>query len=223
MMEARRQQPHFGEGLIAEQISDRRAEWRTHAEPVLEDEPLVSTVYEALAKRSPQSRTRGRPGTPAEVVMRLLLLKPIRHWSYDVWERAVRAHLVSGDFTRVGASPAPDWKTMGRWGLALGPEAGEKIQERVVEMAAEHQVVKGRKMRLDTTVVETHIHYPTDSHLRGDGVRVVIRARKRIAEIAGHQGAKLRARGRSVQFRIGEIGRIARTRGGPNRERWQHG
>jgi hypothetical protein len=48
MMKARRQQPHFGEGLIAEQISDRRAEWRTHAEPVLEDEPLVSTVARGL-------------------------------------------------------------------------------------------------------------------------------------------------------------------------------
>jgi len=55
----------------------------------------------------------------------------------------------------------------------------------VVEIAQENQVVKGRKMRLDTTVVETNIHYPTDSNLLGDGVRVLIRAMKRIAEIAG--------------------------------------
>jgi len=40
-------------------------------------------------------------------------------------------------------------------------------------------------MRLDTTVVETNIHYPTDSNLLGDGVRVLIRAMKRITEIAG--------------------------------------
>ncbi len=46
-------------------------------------------------------------------------------------------------------------------------------------------MVKGRKMRLDTTVVETNIHYPTDSNLLGDGVRVLIRAMKRIGEIAG--------------------------------------
>ena len=40
----------------------------------------------------------------------------------------------------------------------------------MVEIAKDNQVVKGRKMRLDTTVVETNIHYPADSSLRGDGV-----------------------------------------------------
>jgi IS5 family transposase len=223
MIDARRQQLHFGEGLIAEEVSDLREDWMKHADQVLEDEQLVAGVYEALVRRSPKSRTRGRRGTPAEVVLRLLLLKHIRNWSYQVLEREVRANLVYRDFTRVGAGKAPDAKTMGRWGLALGPEGVEKIHERVVEIAVENQVVKGHKMRLDTTVVETNIHYPTDSNLLGDGVRVLIRAMKRIGEIVGQQGAKLRDRSRSVKFRILEIGRVARTKGGPNRERLQQG
>jgi IS5 family transposase len=223
VIEARRQQLHFGEGLIAEEVSDLREDWMKHADQVLEDEQLVATVYEALAKRSPKSRTRGRRGTPAEVVMRLLLLKHIRNWSYEVLEREVRANLVYRDFTRVGAAKAPDCKTMGRWGLALGPETVEKIHARVVEIAQEKQIVQGRRMRLDTTVVETNIHYPTDSNLLGDGVRVLIRAMKRIAEIAGQQGAKLRDRSRSVKLRVLDIGRIVRTKGGPNRERLQQG
>lgn len=110
----------------------------------------------------------------------------------------------AGDGSRLtgrGSNPA-DAKTMGRWGLALGPDAVEKIHERVVEIANENQVVQGRKMRLDTTVVETNIHYPTDSNLLGDGVRVLIRAMKRIADIAGQQGAKLRDRSRSVKCRV---------------------
>ena len=223
MIEARRQQLHFGEGLIAEEVSDLREEWMKRADQVLDDEQLVATVYEALARRSPKSRTRGRRGSPAEVVLRLLLLKHIRNWSYDVLEREVRANLVYRDFTRVGAGKAPDSKTMGRWGLALGPEGVEKLHTRVVGIAQENHAVKGRKMRLDTTVVETNIHYPTDSNLLGDGVRVLIRAMKRIAEIVGQQGAKLRDRSRSVKFRILEIGRVARTKGGPNRERLQQG
>jgi len=223
MIDARRQQLHFGEGLIAEEVSDLREDWMKHADQVLEDEQLVTAVYEALARRSPRSRTRGRRGTPAEVVLRLLLLKHIRNWSYRVLEREVRANLVYRDFTRVGAAKVPDAKSMGRWGVALGPEGVEKIHERVVKIAQEKQVVQGRKMRLDTTVVETNIHYPTDSNLLGDGVRVLIRAMKRIAEIARKQGAKLRDRSRSVKFRILEIGRIARTKGGPNRERLQQG
>jgi len=223
MIDARRQQLHFGEGLIAEEVSDLREDWMKHADQVLEDEQLVTAVYEALARRSPRSRTRGRRGTPAEVVLRLLLLKHIRNWSYGVLEREVRANLVYRDFTRVGAAKGPMPSPMGRWGVALGPEGVEKIHERVVKIAQEKQVVQGRKMRLDTTVVETNIHYPTDSNLLGDGVRVLIRAMKRIAEIARKQGAKLRDRSRSVKFRILEIGRIARTKGGPNRERLQQG
>ena len=223
MIEARRQQLHFGEGLIAEEVSDLREEWMKHADQTLEDEQLVSTVYEALLRRRPKSRTRGRRGTPAEVVLRLLLLKHLRNWSYEVLEREVRANLVYRDFTRVGAAKVPDAKSMGRWGLALGPEEVDKIHKRVVAIAREKQVVKGRKMRLDTTVVETNIHYPTDSNLLGDGVRVLIRAMKRVREIAGEQGAKLRDRSRSVKLRILEIGRVVRTKGGPNRERLQKG
>jgi IS5 family transposase len=64
LIEARRQQLHFGEGLIAEEVTDLREDWRKDADQVLEDEQLVSTVYEALARRSPKSRTRGRKGTP---------------------------------------------------------------------------------------------------------------------------------------------------------------
>ena len=223
MIEARRQQLQFGDGLIAEEISHLRESWMTYADQVLEDEQLVATVYEALTKRRPKSRTRGRLGAPAEVVLRLLLLKHIRNWSYGVLEREVRANLVYRDFTRVGAMKVPDAKTMGRWGLALGPEPIGKIHARVVGIAQEKQVVQGRKMRLDTTVVETNIHYPTDSNLLGDGVRVLIRAMKRVGEIVGEQGAKLRDRSRSVKLRVLEIGRIARTKGGPNRERLQQG
>jgi IS5 family transposase len=98
-----------------------------HADQALDDEQLVSAVYEAVARRHPKSRTRGRRGTPAEVVLRLLLLKHIRNWSYGVLERKVRANLVYRDFTRVRAAKVSDAKSMGRWGLAPGPEEVGKI------------------------------------------------------------------------------------------------
>ena len=81
MIEVRRAQLNFAEGLIAEEVSDLWEDWMRPADQVLEDEQLLSTVYEALAKRCPKSRTRGRLGTPAEVVLRLLWLKHIRNWS----------------------------------------------------------------------------------------------------------------------------------------------
>ena len=180
------------------------------ADKVLEDEQLLTTVYEALTKRRPKSRTRGRLGTPAEVVLRLLLLKHIRNWSYEVVEREVRANLVYREFTRVGGGKVPDDTVMNKWALALGPEVIETIHKRVVAIAQENKIIQGRQMRVDTTVVETNIHYPTDSSLMGDGVRVLTRVMKRITTIAGDGGAKLRDRTRSVKLRMLEIGRAAR-------------
>src|SRR6266850_1177551 len=169
MIQTRRAQRTFGDGLIAEEVKDLHEEWMKHADQVLGDKEIVAAVYEALAKRHPQSRSRGRPGTPAEVVLRLLVLKHMRNWSYGVLEREVRANLVYREFTRVGGTKMPDAKTMGRWGVAVGPEAVKQIHERIVQIARDHRVAEGRRMRIDTTVVETNIHYPTDSSLLGDG------------------------------------------------------
>ena len=78
-------------------------------------------------------------------------------------------------------------------------------------------------MRVDTTVVETNIHHPTDSTLLGDGVRVLIRTMKKITEIVGAAGTKLRDRSRSVKLRLLEIARTARAKGPLNHERLKRG
>ena len=63
------------------------------------------------------------------------------------------------EFTGVGGGKVPDDKTMGRLARQLGPEAIEQLHRRTVEIAREKQVVAGRRMRVDTTVVETNMHY----------------------------------------------------------------
>jgi IS5 family transposase len=219
MIEMRRAQLSFGDGLIAEEVSDLCEDWMKHADAVLADEEIVATVYEALAKRHPKSRCRGRRGAPADMVLRLLILKHIRNWSYEVLEREVRANLVYRDFTHVGGAKMADAKTMGRWGLALGPEVLKQIHERIVKIAQDKGVTAGRRMRVDTTVVETDIHHPTDSTLLGDGVRVLTRIMRKITKIAGTVGTKLRDRSRSVKLRLLEIGRVARAKGPINQEK----
>ncbi|SPJ17055.1 transposase [Burkholderiales bacterium] len=163
----------------------------------------------------------GGGGTPAEVVLRLLLLKHVRNWSYAVLEREVRANLVYRQFTRVGAAKVPDAKTLGKLGVALGPQIVERIHRRVVAIAQEQRIVRGRRMRVDTTVVETDIHYPTDSSLLGDGVRVLTRAMKRIGELACAAGAKLRDRTKSARRYALQISRICRSRTEQGKERLQ--
>jgi len=213
MIDPRRAQLSFGDKLIAEEVDGLYEEWMFHADAVLADEVIVMAAYEALAKRHRLSRTRGRRGFSAEVVVRLLVLKHARNWSYAVLEREVRANLIYRKFTRIGLAKMADAKTMGKWGVAVGPEVIKQIHDRVVSIAKEKGVAQGAKMRVDTTVVETNIHYPTDSSLLSDGVRVLTRVMKKITKIAREVGCKLRDRSRSVKHRVMEIGRAARAKG----------
>jgi len=213
MIDPRRAQLSFGDKLIAEEVDGLYEEWMIHADDVLTDEGIVMAAYEALAKRHRLSRTRGRRGYSAEVVVRLLVLKHARNWSYAVLEREVRANLIYRKFTRVGMAKMADAKTMGRWGVAVGPEVVKQIHDRIVSIAKEKGLSPGAKMRVDTTVIETNIHYPTDSSLLGDGVRVLTRVMTKITKIAGEVGCKLRDRTRSVKHRVMEIGRAARAKG----------
>jgi IS5 family transposase len=127
--------------------------------------------------------------------------------------------LVYRVFTRVGGGKVPDAKTMGRWGLAVAPAVVAQLHQRIVAIARDAHVVEGRRMRVDTTVVETNIHYPTDSSLLGDGVRVLTRTMKQVTAIAGTVGATLRDRSRSVRHRLWEIGRIARSKGAQRQDK----
>lgn len=183
--------------------------WLLKMDKFLEDEDLVKIVREALEKRHPHSRTRGRLGTPAEVVLRLMALKHLRNWSYQTLEREVRANVVYREFTRIRGEKVPDAKTMVRWGKALGPEVTRAIHEKVLDLGHKRGVVRGRKLRVDTTVVETDIHYPTDSGLLGDVVRVLTRTMKQIERQVGDVGTRLRDRTRGVKHRLIEIGRSA--------------
>ena len=126
---------------------------------VLEDEALLDQVQEALGRRWPKSRRRGRPGTPAAVVLRLLVLKHLYDWSFAECTREVRGSLIYRAFCRIDCAAVPDDKTLIRLAQALGPEVWKGILARLVEVAQQRRVVRGRKLRVDTTVVETNIHY----------------------------------------------------------------
>src|SRR5438128_5124879 len=92
-----------------------------HADTALEDDALLLIIQQELAQRCKKSKTRGRKATPAEVVLRMLLLKHVRDWSYEVLSRAVRANLVDREFTRIGGDKVPADRTMGNLARQRGP------------------------------------------------------------------------------------------------------
>ena len=173
---------------------------------LLDDEVLVDRVAEALAQRHPQSRRRGRLGTPAAVVLRVLVLKHLSDWSFDECEREVRGSLVYRAFCRIDGERVPDAKTLIRLARLLDEPVLKDVLARLVALGRERRVIRGRRLRVDTTVIETNIHYPTDATRLADGVRVLTRTLRQIGE-------QVRERTRSVARRVFEIAQRSRSAG----------
>ena len=184
---------------------------------LLEDDILFQGVKADLAKRYPQTLTRGRPSTPVEVTLRILTVKRLYGWSYEETEHFVNDSLVLRQFCRIYLEAVPDDTTLIRWANLIGGETLARVNDRVVELARLLKVTRGRKLRMDSTVVETNIHYPTDSGMLGDGVRVLSRLLRRARKVIGDAGdvgrEVFRTRTRSVRRLAQQIHRIARRKG----------
>jgi transposase, IS5 family len=188
---------------------------------LLDDDELLDRVRDDLARRHPRTRSRGRPSTPVEVILRMLVVMRLYGWSYAQAEYLVNDSLVLRQFCRVYLEPVPDDTTLIRWANMIGPETLERLNDRVVQLARSLKVTRGRKLRVDTTAVETDIHFPTDGGLLCDGVRVVSRllrrARATLGEAAGGLGEAFRSRVRTVRKLSQQLHRVARRKGDQGR------
>ena len=79
MIVARRLQRSFADGLITGEVEDLWEPWMRHADRALEDDALLALIQNELAKRCKKSKTRGRPATPVDVILRMMLLTRISH------------------------------------------------------------------------------------------------------------------------------------------------
>lgn len=180
---------------------------------LLEDDTLFQTVRQDLVRRFPRTATTGRRSTPVEVILRLLVVKHLYGWSYEQTERWVGDSLVLRQFCRVYWQPVPDDTTLLRWANLITAPTLQRLLDHVVDLARERKVTHGRKLRLDATVVETNIHYPTDSGLLGDGVRVLSRLLKKAQTTLQQPTSTLfRDRTRSARRQVKQIADITRRR-----------
>jgi IS5 family transposase len=223
MIQWRYAQMSLCDGFWAREVDDLWPPWMRVADGLLDDEELIEPVYQAQGKRWGQSRTRGRKQTPAEVVLRMLVLKHANNWSFEETEHQVRANVVCREFARVGLEKVPDAKVIAKIAKMMGPEVVERIHRRIIEVAKQHGAVRGRRMRVDTTVVETNIHHPTDSSLLGDGTRVLTRLMKKAESVVGGLVKGVRNRMRTVEKKVVAIA-ISSRRKGPEgeKQRQQH-
>ena len=202
--------------LVPKLLADFEPELR-ELDRLLDDDILFQRVKADLARRHPHSLSCGRHSTPVEAILRLLVVKRLYDWSYAQTDHCVGDSLVLRQFCRLYLNPVPDDTTLIRWAKLIGPETLEQLHDRVVELAKQLKVTRGRKLRVDSTVVETNIHYPTDSALVGDGVRVLSRLLQKAKAVLDETGevakSAFRSRSRSVRRIAQELHRVARRKG----------
>ena len=179
---------------------------------LLQDERLILRASLDLAKSAPRALETGRAATPVEVTLRLAVLRRLNGWSYRRVEEEVKGSLKWRGFCRLYEHRVPDHSTIRAREALIRAETLHALNDAVVRQACAQGITQGSKLRTDGSVIETNIHYPTDSSLLADGVRVVgrtlARARSVVdgrvvrwqAKLFSNQGRAAKHLGRNIAF-----------------------
>jgi IS5 family transposase len=180
---------------------------------ILDDPKLFALVRHDLAqhyKRSPA----GRHPIPVEVILRMTVLRRRKKWPYRQAEQEVRDGPAYRQWVRVYDQPVPDFTTLNDLERVIRPRTLHQINNRVLVLAQTYHLTRGYKLRVDSSVTETNIRYPTDSGSLLDGVRVLSRWLERAEPLLP---AALRASGvcsnhvRSARRQARQIGGLTRS------------
>jgi IS5 family transposase len=124
----------------------------------------------------------GRHGLTATQVLRALVLMRLKNWDYRELRERIADGLTLRQFTDFYCAPVPKHDAFQRGFVRLTPQTLKAVNDLVVPAAVELGLEDGAKLRVDTTVVQTDIHHPTDNTLLWDVVRVVTRLIRRLAK-----------------------------------------
>jgi transposase, IS5 family len=184
---------------------------------LLEDDQLYQQVRSDLAQRYPLTLVHGRHSTPAEALLRLLVVQHLYAWSYAETVARVADSLVLRWFCRLYFRRAPTKTTLLRWAATIHPTTLQALVDRATLLAKQAHVTPGRKLRIDSTCVQTTIHHPTDSGLLGDGVRVLSRLLRQAQPLASAALTSVqeafRSRVRTTRRLLQQIHRVRRFKG----------
>src|ERR1700730_10527974 len=207
---------------LARQATQLKDDLLDPVDPLLDDPALLDLVRQCLAQRSPRSTCTGRTGMAPDRLLRCWGMKHLKGWSFRDLERELRSTLVYRRFTHFDADITPEFTVFSRNFALLSPAVTAEIHHRVVSLACEHGVAQGEKIRTDTTVVESNVHYPTDSSILGDGIRVLSRSLQRIADERKTGAVEVVHHARAVKHRLLEISRADKSLTEANQKRMRH-
>jgi transposase, IS5 family len=162
----------------------------------------------------------GRPSIAMETYVRLMVVKQRTGWGYETLVREVSDSLHLRRFCLIPLhARVPDESTIRKLTRRLGSEVVGELTRAVIEKAVRERRFRVRAARIDSTVVEADVRYPTDDGLALQGARALAREGRRLARRVGESATAVRDRSRAIGRRVREIGRTLGRRTGQAKER----
>jgi IS5 family transposase len=186
---------------------------------LLSDPALLGPVVERFRREVVEQKravlTDGRPTIAMESFIRLMVLKTRYRWGYRTLVAEVSDSIHLRRFCRISLSErAPDESTVRKLTRRLGSETVSEVTRTLIASATREKHFRARAVRIDSTVIETDVKYPTDAGLAAHGVRALAREGRRLAQRIGESERRVRDRSRAIGRRLRGITRTLRARSG---------
>jgi transposase, IS5 family len=179
----------------------------------------IAIRWERELREASRFSDRGRPSLAMETYVRLMVLKHRSGWGYETLMREVSDSIHLRRFCRLGLSErVPDESTVRKLTRRLGAEVVHELTRELIQKARREKRFRPRAARIDSTVVEADIRYPTDSGLAADGVSALAREGRKLAAKIGEKRTAVRDRSRAAGRRLRALGRSMRRRSGQAKE-----
>ena len=159
--------------------------------------------------------TEGRPTIAMETFVRLMVLKQRYRWGYRTLVAEVSDSIHLRRFCRISlAERVPDESTVRKLTRRIGPETVSELTRAMIVKATREKRFRPRSVRIDSTVIEADVKYPTDAGLASAGVRTLAREGRKLADLIGERTRWVRDRSRSMGRKLRAISRTIRRRSG---------
>jgi IS5 family transposase len=177
--------------------------------------PIVARFRRELRETGRFVLTEGRPTIAMESYIRLMVLKARYRWGYRVLVAEVSDSIHLRRFCRISlAERVPDESTVRKMTRRLGPDTVNDITRTLIVAATREKRFRPRAVRIDSTVVEADVKYPTDSGLAAHGVKVLARESRKLAGLVKEQKRRVRDRSRVMGRTLRAVTRTIRRRSG---------
>ncbi len=177
--------------------------------------PIVERFRQEVLESSRAVLTDGRPTIAMETFIRLMVLKTRYRWGYRTLVAEVSDSIHLRRFCRISLSErVPDESTVRKLTRRLGSETVSEVTRTLIASATREKRFRPRAVRVDSTVVEADVKYPTDAGLAGRGVRALAREGRKLAAMVSESKRRVRDRSRAIGRRLRGITRTIRRRSG---------